>query len=439
MNLTPGNEIEKKALANIETAPEPGLKMFIFFSELQGRAVINSQGQSIAKLEDLKVRLGELFPKVTNLTVKTSRLKKPLALDWADVESFNRDIITLKPEAENRFFPLEVGREEILLKADLLDKQVVDTFGAKIERVNDVHLLIVNKELRIVHVDFGIRGILRRLGWIRTVDSFTNWLFAYHFPDKLVSWKYVQPLASDPKRNLKLNVTLRKLHELHPSDLADILEELDQANRSFLFKTLDLQTAAETLQEVDPKIQLSLIETTPMERATDILEEMEPDEAKDFLAELPEEKMQKLIRTMQKPYRENVEQLLKYEEGTAGSIMTKDFIALRQDTTIAQAIEEFKKVFHPLETVAYLYVIDEEKHLVGVITLRQLLICDQQETLRKLMNPHMVKIETEEKIEQVADLFNKYKLLALPVVDQENIIQGIITLQDIVESRLKEL
>jgi Mg2+ transporter MgtE len=238
---------------------------------------------------------------------------------------------------------------------------------------------------------------------------------------------------------LKLNVTLRKLHELHPSDLADILEELDQANRSFLFKTLDLQTAAETLQEVDPKIQLSLIETTPMERATDILEEMEPDEAKDFLAELPEEKMQKLIRTMQKPYRENVEQLLKYEEGTAGSIMTKDFIALRQDTTIAQAIEEFKKVFHPLETVAYLYVIDEEKHLVGVITLRQLLICDQQETLRKLMNPHMVKIETEEKIEQVADLFNKYKLLALPVVDQENIIQGIITLQDIVESRLKEL
>lgn len=439
MNLNPGNEIEKKAPANKETAPEPGLKMFIFFSELQGRAVINSQGRSVGKLDDLKVRLGELFPKVTTLAVKRSRLKKPLALDWADVESFNGEIVTLKPEAENRFLPLEVGREEILLRADLLDKQVVDTFGAKIERVNDIHLLIVNKELRIVHVDFGIRGILRRLGWIKAADSFINWLFSYHFPEKVVSWKYVQPLASDPKTNLKLNVTLRKLHELHPSDLADIIEELDQANRSSLFKTLDLQTAAETLQEVDPKIQLSLIETTPEERATDILEEMEPDEAKDFLAELPEEKMKKLIRTMEKPYRESVEELLKYEEGTAGSIMTTDFIALHQDTTITQAIEEFKKVFHPLETVAYLYVTDEEKHLVGVITLRQLLICDKQETLKKLMNPYLVKIKTEDAIEQVADLFNKYKLLALPVVDQENVIQGIITLQDILEARAKEL
>jgi len=439
MTLAQGNEIEKKPPANKEATPEAGLKMFIYFSELQGRAVVNSQGQSVGKLDDLKVKLGELFPRVTNLTVKKSRLKKPLALDWTDVENFNGESITIKPEAENRFFPLEVGREEILLRADLLDKQVVDTFGARIERVNDIHLLIVNKELRIVHVDFGIRGILRRLGWIKAADSLTAWLFDYHFRDKLVSWKYVQPLASDPKTNLKLNVTLRKLHDLHPSDLADIIEELDQANRSSLFKTLDLQTAAETLQEVDPKIQLSLIETTPEERATDILEEMEPDEAKDFLAELPEEKMKKLIRTMARPSRENVEELLKYEEGTAGSIMTTDFIALRQDATIAQAIEEFKKVFHPLETVAYLYVTDEEQHLVGVITLRQLLICDKQETLRKLMNSHLVKIETEADIKKVADLFNKYKFLALPVVDQENIIQGIITLQDILEARAEEL
>jgi CBS domain-containing protein len=439
MSSTPGNEIEKKAPADKVTAPESGLQMFIFFSELQGREVINSQGRSVGKLDDLKVRLGEPFPKVINLAVRRNRLKKPAALDWADVESFDTETITLKPEAENRFFSLETGREEILLRADLLDKQVVDTFGAKIERVNDIHLLIVNKELRIVHVDFGLRGILRRLGWIKAADSFTHWLFDYHLPEKLVSWKYVQPLVSDPKTNLKLTVALRRLHELHPSDLADIFEELDQANRSSLFKTLDLQTAAETLQEVDSKIQLSLLETSPEERATDILEEMEPDEAKEFLAELPEEKMKKLMRTMEKPYRENVEELLKYGEGTAGSIMTKDFIALRQDIIITEAIEEFKKVFHPLETVAYLYVTDDEGHLVGVITVRQLLICDKQESLQKLMNPHLVKVETEDDIEHVADLFNKYKLLAIPVVDQENIIQGIITLQDILEERAREL
>ncbi len=413
--------------------------MFIYFSELQGRAVIDSQGRKVGRIEDLKVKLGELFPKVTSLVVRRSRLKKLSALDWADVENFNGEVISLKAEAENRFSPLEVGREELLLRADLLDKQVVDTSGAKIERVNDIHLLTANKELRIVHVDFGFRGILRRLGWIKAADTLTHWLFAYQYPEKIVSWKYVQPLASDPKADLKLNVTVRKLHDLHPSELADILEDLNQANRSSVFKSLDLQTAAETLQEVDPKIQLSLIEATPEELVTDILEEMEPDEAKDFLAELPEERMNKLLRKMEKPYRENVEDLLKYEEGTAGSIMTKDFIALDRETTIARAVEEFKKVFHPLETVAYLYVTDEKKRLVGVVTVRQLLICNTQEPLKKLMNPYLVKIKTEDAVEQVAELFNKYKLLALPVVDQENIIQGIITLQDIVETRTKEL
>ncbi len=439
--MSPGSDtaMDNKGVVQKESAPEACLKMFIYFSELQGRKVVNSQGQAVGKLEDLKVKLGEPFPRVSTLVAKKNRLRKAAALDWAEVESFNGETIALKPEAETKFFPLEAGRDEILLRADLLDKQVVDTFGAKIERVNDIHLLVVSKELRLVHVDFGVRGILRRLGWLRTADSLIHWLFDYNFPEKLVSWKYVQPLASDPRSNLKLTVALRRLHELHPSDLADIIEELDQANRSSLFKTLDLQTAAETLQEVDPKIQLSLIETTSEERATDIVEEMEPDEAKDFLAELPEEKMKKLFRTMEKPYRENLEALLKYKEGTAGSIMTKDFIALRQDVTIAQATEEFQKVFHPLETVAYLYVTDEEGHLIGVITVRQLLICDKQETLQNVMNPHLVKLETEDDIEHVADLFNKYKLLAIPVVDEENVIQGIITLQDILEERTKEL
>ena len=223
--------------------------------------------------------------------------------------------MTLKPGAESRLEPVTVSNEEILLREDLLDKQVVDTFGAKIERVNDVHLIIVNRDLRTVHVDFGPRGILRRLGWLKTVDRMTGWLFAYTFPEKMISWKYVQPLASDPKKNLKLNVTLRKLHELHPSDIADIIEELDQANRSSVFKALDLETAAETLQEIDPKLQLSLLETASDEKLSDILEEMEPDEATDILADLPEEKKQKLMRTMEKPYRQTVEDLLRVRGG----------------------------------------------------------------------------------------------------------------------------
>ena len=190
---------------------------------------------------------------------------------------------------------------------------------------------------------------------------------------------------------------------------------------------------------MDPKIQLSLLEATTEERASDILEQMEPDEARDFLAELPEEKKLKLIGNLDQSRREDVEELLRYREGTAGSIMTKDFIALPRDATISLAIDTFKKVFHPLESLAYIYVTDDAEHLVGVITLRHLVTCDRQETLGGLMNPHVISANIEDDIDRVADIFNKYKFLALPVVDTDNIIQGIITLQDIVEDRAEEL
>ncbi len=418
---------------------EPDLKMFLYFSDLLGRSVVDSEGRTMGKLADFKVRLGELFPKVTAVIVRKRRGGKLSSLPWDDVESLDGVLMTLKPGAESRLEPVTVSNDEILLRDDLLDKQVVDTFGAKIERVNDVHLIIVNRDLRTVHVDFGPRGILRRLGWLRSIDRLTGWLFAYTFPEKMISWKYVQPLASDPKRNLKLNVTLRKLHELHPSDIADIIEELDQANRSSVFKALDLETAAETLQEVDPKLQLSLLETASDEKLSDILEEMEPDEATDILADLPEEKKQKLMRTMEKPYRQTVEDLLRYEEGTAGSIMTKDFIALPRDATIGAAADEFKRSSYPLETVAYIYVVDEGKRPLGVITLRHLVLCDRGETLGKLMNPHLIKAGVEDDLGTVAELFTKYKFIEIPVVDGEDVLQGIITIQDIVKAKPEEL
>ncbi len=271
---------------------DDGSKLFLYFSDLLNRPISDPEGRVRGRLTDLKVRLGEPFPKVDSLVIRRRGEKSARVLDWSSVETIRDRSAVLKPGAESRLTGLEVGNEEILLREDLLDKQVVDTHGSKIERVNDVHLLIAHGELRIVHVDFGLRGILRRLGWMRTIDAVTDWLFSYRIAEKLVSWKCVQPLASDLKKNLKLNVTVRKLHELHPSDIADIIEELDRANRSSVFRALDTETAAETLQEVDPKLQLSLIETAPPDRASDILETMEPDEAREFLADLPEEKME---------------------------------------------------------------------------------------------------------------------------------------------------
>ncbi|MGA2586761.1 MAG: CBS domain-containing protein [Candidatus Aminicenantales bacterium] len=427
-----GSSIPEKAMA------EPGLKMFLYFSQLHGRPVIGGDGRVMGKLADLKVKLGEPFPRMSSLVLKTKRKKRLMELDWSRIESLNGNKITLTPGPEDTLKPLDVKPQELLLKEELLDKQVVDTYGAKIERVNDVHLLIINKDLHIVHVDFGVRGLIRRLGWLKAVDSFTMWFFGYRFPDKLISWKYVQPLAADLRnKDLKLNVQSRSIHDLHPSELADILEELDRANQSRIFKSLDIETAADTLEEMDDsRLQASLIESAPAEQASDILDEMAPDAATDLLADMPEDKQRKLIRTMEKPSREAVEELLKFKEGTAGSIMTKDFLSLSKDKTIGDAIEEFRKTTHPLESVSYIYVTNKEGHLVGVTTLRQLIICDKDTPLKKHMNPHLVKVGPEDDVEDVAKLFKKYKFMALPVVDSHNILQGIITLKDIIETTL---
>ena len=418
---------------------EPGLKMFVYLSRILDRAVIKAEGRSLGKLADLKVRMGELFPRMSSLVIKPRRKKKPLELDWAQVDSVTGSRIVLRPGAEEHFHPLQVGPDELLLREELLDKQVVDTFGAKIERVNDIHLLVVNKDLHIVHVDFGLRGLIRRLGWLKAVDAFTGFFFSFQIKEKLISWKYIQPLVSDLRnQDLKLNVAGSNIRDLHPSELADILEELDRGNRDRLFKSLDVETAAETLEEVDPRLQVRLLEAAPAESASDILEEMAPDEATDLLFDLPEEQKQNLIRTMEKPSRDALVELLRHKEGTAGSLMTKDYISLDREQTIGQAIEEFRKTTYPLDSVAYIYVTDKERRLLGVSTLRHLIICDKSTPVAEFMNTRLITVEPDQDIEDVALLFKKYKFMALPVVDRDDRLQGIITLKDIIQETLED-
>ncbi len=228
--------------------PDEHLRMFVFLSELLYRRVVSLSSQEedgkrrqVGKVADFKVGLGELFPKIEGIVLKKRGVKQPLVLSWDQVKSVDGHQIVVAEEAGGKLAPLSTAADELLLKDEILDKQVVDTAGAKLERANDLHLLINDGELRLVHVDVGIRGILRRLGWTRVVDAVTNWLFAYQIPQKLISWKYIQPLAHDPeKKRLKLNVTLRKLSEIHPADLADIIEELDKHKAQAVFQTLDL-------------------------------------------------------------------------------------------------------------------------------------------------------------------------------------------------------
>jgi magnesium transporter len=419
---------------------EDVLKMFVFLSEILNRRVINAEGKIVGKVVDLRAKLGELFPPVVSVHIRQKKPKKFLALPWHTVESMNGNVIRLKPKAKDQAMDLEIKEGEILLRDEILDKQVVDTYGAKIERANDLHLLLAESGLRLVHVDFGIRGIFRRLGWIRYVDALTNWFFAYQIPNKLLSWKYIQPLSHDPyKKALKLNVTHRGLSEIHPSDLADILEELDKYKRSYVFHTLDVEAQADALEEVNPETKLALLEGLSDEHASDVIEEMEPDEAADLLSDLPEEKKKELIEGMERDKRTELEELLKFEEGSAGSIMTPDFIACLQTDTAGKIMEIFKQSTDPLDNISYVYVKDDQEKLVGVVTLRDLILNSPEIPVDSFMNRRLVKLKVDDSVKEVAETFKKYHFLALPVVDGEDHMKGIITFRDGIEAIFPEL
>lgn len=427
-------------MPELEKLTDSPWKMFIFLSELLDRPVLSHDGLQLGRLTDLKIRLGDMFPRVTAILLRTqTRTHKRngvRSLDWDAVESINGQVLHLHPGAEARLMPPQTQNEELLLREDILDKQVVDTQGAKIERVNDIHLLIAHENLHVIHAEIGIRGILRRLGWLRVVDGLSNWLFAYHITEKLVSWKFVQHLAGDNVRqDLKLNLHGNKLRDIHPSDLADILEELDRSNRARVFTALDAETAAGALQEVeDPKLQRSLIESAPTERASDIIEEMEPDEATDLLADLSEEKQQQIIEKLEDPVREDLEELLQFPEGTAGSIMTTEYIALDGRRTFAEALDEIRHSDYSLDSLIYIYVLAPDDRLLGVQTLRRLLVETPETKLHVQMDTNLVTVATDESVKEIATLFRKYKFMALPVVDSDNRISGIVTIHDIVQA-----
>lgn len=415
------------------------LRMFIFLSELLDRRVVDEVGNALGKLNDLIVQMGEVFPKVTQLCVVSPRPKTTKVIGWEEVLSLEGNLIKLKEDAYAKFDNYHSKPQELLLRDEILDKQVVDTYGSKLERVNDLHFLINHGELRLVHVDVGVRAILRRLGFINVMDALTNWFFAYQVPNKLISWKYVQPLAKDPfKEALKLNVTQRKLSEIHPSELADLLEELDREKREAMFKSLDVETAAQTLEEVHPEVSVSLIETVGEEKASDIIEEMAPDEAVDLLADLPEEKKHTIIQAMEKEKREELEKLLAYPEGTAGSLMTVDFITLLENLTVAQAIEQIRKHALASEVVYYVYLINEQKQLLGVLSLRHLLLATPDSILEKIMNKRVKKLKANDSKRKVVNYFRKYDYVAVPVVDENNILRGIITLKDAIDAEMPE-
>lgn len=400
----------------------------IFVSEVYRKPVLDQTGEEIGKLRDIIVGIGEPFPAITTLVVASG--KETYLLPWDMINLFNRRVISANARMDS-IKPASVQQTDILICRDLLDKQIVDINGAKLVRVNDLELGDVKGKLCLVAADIGLRGLLRRLGVEKRGEKFFS-LFNYKLQHKLIAWHYVQTIEPKVSR-LTLTVSRQKVSSMHPADLADIISEVSQKERTAIFGSLDVDTAAEALHELEPRVQVDIIDDMSKERASDILERMPPDEAADVLGDLPEAKAQELINLMEKEDAEDVQELMEHEEDTAGGLMTTEYLAFPPDMTVEEAIKELRLEAPNVETIYYLYLVDQEGHINGVLSLKHLILAMPQTLLSDIMitPAKTISLETGEK--DVAEFISKYNLLAAPVVDENNVLHGIVTVDDVVD------
>lgn len=400
----------------------------IFVSEVYKKPVLDQTGEEIGILKDISVTLSEPFPAVMSLVVSAG--KETWTFPWDIVNLFNRRVISVNARIGS--LPSSaVSPNDILVYRDLLDKQIVDINGAKLVRVNDLELGDVQGKLCLVAADIGLRGILRRLGVEKKGEKIFS-LFNYKLQHKLISWRYVQTV--EPKlARLTLTVSRQKVSNMHPADLAEIISEVSQKERTAIFGSLDVDTAAEALHELEPRVQVDIIDDMSRERASDILERMPPDEAADVLGDMPEAKAQELINLMEKEEAQDVQELMEHEEDTAGGLMTTEFLAYPPDMTVEEAVGELRLEAPNVETIYYLFIVDADERIVGVISLKNLILAQPKNLLGDIMKTPVKTLPLDAKEKDVAEFVSKYNLLAAPIVDENEVLRGIVTVDDVVD------
>ncbi|HJX73866.1 MAG TPA: CBS domain-containing protein [Candidatus Deferrimicrobiaceae bacterium] len=399
----------------------------LFVADVLGKPVLDPLGDEIGRLRDIAVVGGGTFPRAAGLLLE--RKKKVLFLPWEDLSIFNRRIISSR-KRESDLSEYAPAHDQLLIGKDLLDKQIVDIDGAKVVRVNDVKLAEEGGAACVTGVDVGVRGILRRLGVERRGEAFFR-AIRHPLRHQMISWALIQPLHEKLDR-LTLAVPREALSGIHPADIAQIISGLSPEERKGFFGKLDLETAAEALHELEPEVQADLITDMDKEQAADVIERMPPDEAADVIADLSLEKAQEILGLIEKEEAQDIHELLGHEEDTAGGLMTNEYLAYAPGITVGQTLEKFRGEASEIESVYYVYVVEDDK-LLGVVGLRDLILEAPSKTLGEVMHTKLITARADANQEKVAELISKYNLLALPVVDEENCLLGIVTVDDVVD------
>jgi CBS domain-containing protein len=385
----------------------------------------------MGRIADLIVAVGDRYPPVTGLVVQTD--KRRIFVPWHSVAALDASGAQLR----TRTIDIDKFRQrsnEILLRSDLMDKQIVDIDGRKVVRVNDLGLDQVGGEWHLVAVDVGGAGLLRRLGIegpFRTVARSVH----RAVPEKFIDWEDVDPVETSIA-SIKLRVPHAGLAELHPADLATIIDQLAPKDRAGVLASLDDEAVADAIEEMEPDTQVEVLEDLEPARAADILEEMSPDDAADLVADLSETARDEILALMEREEAAEVRELLGYPEDTAGGIMTTEFVSIPEHLTTGATIDRLRELEPDAETIYYVYVTDDDGRLVGVLSLRDLIVSRPETPIGDVMIHEPVAVDALADQDEVASVVAHYNLLAVPVVDEEQRLVGIVTVDDAIDTVL---
>ncbi len=401
----------------------------LYLSQMLGKPVVDSVGEKIGTISDLAISTGEVFPRITSLAFQGPG-KVPFMISWRKyVDEFDDEGIKLSVESPDiRFSYLQP--DEVLLARDLMDRQIVDTQGLKVVRVNDLKLSQSGTQLRLLGAEVGVRGILRGLApWLERAVVSVAKAFHKQIDERIIAWNYMDLLDRDLSE-VQLSVTHKRLDELHPADVADILEQLDPQQRANVFKHLDESQATEAISEMEDEYQADFIEDLDDAKAANVLGNMDPDDAVDIVRDLSYEKAEALLRLMGVEDAAEIRRLLGYKDGTAGGMMTTQFVAVPESFTVRETIEVLRELPEEHPTVHYVYVLDEYDKLVGVLSLRTLVLTDDSKIMHDIMYTDLITASPDETEDDVAADVFKYDLPAMPVVDERGKLLGIVTTDD---------
>jgi sporulation protein YlmC with PRC-barrel domain len=396
-------------------------------TELLGAPVYDSTGAAAGKVREVGICPAEDRERISVLVVRGRFGDRVLPGDQMTRANGAVRAATAQPS----WAPYSGQEGLLLLGRDLLDQQIIDVHGRKVVRVNDVDLQQEQNVLKISAVDFGARGAVRRmlkgLVPLRLLRKLLEKL-----PQKAIPWPYVDLVETDPARRVKLKISYERLARLHPADIADIVEELTPAEREAVFETLDEEVAAEALEEVVPKVQQSIIRSLDSDRAADIVEEMDPDAAADLLGDLPEERTSEILQEMAPEERQEVSDLLEFKENSAAGRMNTEYIALPVSAIAADAVEALRQFEGGVESVSTIYMVDSHGTLAGAVPLAKLVLAPPDAPLLALTQEPLISCKEDARELEFAELFDKYNLVTLPVIDEHNKLTGVITSDDVI-------